>query len=88
MIPLCQATAHATGPAISMGRGEFAAALSSTRALMVVLGPTLWGRTYTLRAAALRPATQLGLGRCGGSRCLPASSDPSLRLQSGFHGYA
>jgi hypothetical protein len=66
-----QATAHAVGPACNMGKGEFAAALSSTRALMMVLGPTLWGRTYALLLRLGHPPSWAWIGVAIMGACVP-----------------
>ena len=50
-----EATAHATGEEVDMGKGEFAAAVSSLRAFAFVIAPTVWGRVYALLLRSGRP---------------------------------
>ena len=66
-----QATAHATGPNSNMGKGEFAAALSSLRALMMVMGSAIWGRAFGVLLQAGKPPSWTWVGVACLGACVP-----------------
>lgn len=73
-----QATAHAVGPECDMGKGEFAAALSSMRALAQVIGPALWGRVYTLMLSTGYPPSWVWVGVAALGALVPAAVHRSI----------